>query len=155
MTALSLTLDPAVDDDWETHQEQRSARKYDTEECMRCGRPFIPDTEEWSGKRRSQTPPTPTGKSPPSSPLPPENAKKQRKCKTGFEKDQKKYDKLFEYEAKKVVHTLPRLSKDEVDLLEALKAEARSTPEPEPKPKVVEPKPCSVDMDSLWLYGFV
>ena len=54
-----------------------------------------------------------------------------------------------------MVHTLPRLSKDEVDLLEALKAEARSTPKPEPKPKVVEPKPCSVDMDSLWLYGFV
>ena len=35
---------------------------------------------------------------PPVFPPPPlENAKKQRKCKTGFEKDQKKYDKLFEY----------------------------------------------------------
>ena len=54
MAALSLTLDPAVDDDWETHQEQRSARKYDTEECMRCGKPFIPDTEQWSGWKKEE-----------------------------------------------------------------------------------------------------
>ena len=47
----------------------------------------------------------------------------------------------------------------EVALLEALKAEVRSTPKPEPKPEVVEPKPLpstySVDMNSTWLYGFV
>ena len=71
--------------------------------------------------------------------------------KTGFEKDQKKYDKLFEYEAKQVVHALPRLSKAEVALLEALRTEVRPTPKPEAKPEVVEPKPCSVDMSSIRL----
>ena len=39
------------------------------------------------------------------------------KYKASFEKDQKLYDKLFEYEAKQVVHAQPRLSKAEVALL--------------------------------------
>ena len=43
------------------------------------------------------------------------------KHKTSFEKDQKKYNQLFEYEAKKVVEGVPRLSKDEAALLEAMK----------------------------------
>ena len=38
--------------------------------------------------------------------------------KTSFEKDQRKYDKLFKCESKKVVHAEPRLSKDQVALLE-------------------------------------
>ena len=40
--------------------------------------------------------------------------------RTSFEKDQKKYDKLFEYEAKKVVQGVPRLSKEAVALLEVM-----------------------------------
>ena len=72
-----------------------------------------------------------------------------------FEKDQKKYDKLFEYEAKKVVHAVPRLSKDEVALLEAMKTEAKPPPSPLPSPPSSPSVPCSVDMDSSWLYGFV
>jgi hypothetical protein len=46
MTSLNLTLDPTEDTDWEAQQEQRQARKCDTEDCTRCGRPFIPDEAE-------------------------------------------------------------------------------------------------------------
>ncbi len=75
--------------------------------------------------------------------------------RTSFEKDQKKYDKLFEYESKKMVHAEPRLSKDEVALLEAMKTEAKPPPSPPPSPPSPPSVPCSVDMDSEWLYGFV
>ena len=95
------------------------------------------------------------------------------KYKTSFEKDQKKYDKLFEYEAKKVVHTVPRFSKaeiarlqelsrratplseEEAAVLEACRIEAKPPPSPPPLPPSPPAVPCSVDMDSSWLYGFV
>ena len=75
------------------------------------------------------------------------------KHKTSFEKDQKKYDKLFEYEASKVVQGVPRLNKEEVAMLEAMKPKPPASPPPGPP---TEPAvPCSVDMDSEWLVGFV
>ena len=64
------------------------------------------------------------------------------KYKTSFEKDQKKYDKLFEYEAKKVVHYREG-------------PEAKPPPSPPPSPPSPPSVPCSLDMGSSWLYGFV
>ena len=60
-------------------------------------------------------------------------------------------------ESKKVVHAVPRLSKDEVALLEAMKTEAKPPPSPPPSPPSPPSVPCRVDMDSSWLYmyGFV
>ena len=77
------------------------------------------------------------------------------KYKSAFEKDQKKYDELFQYEAKKVVHTLPRLSKEEAALLEALKTEAKPPPSPPPSPPSPPAVPCYVDTGSSWLVGYV
>ena len=71
------------------------------------------------------------------------------KHKTSFEKDQKKYDKLFEYEAKKVVQGVPRLSKEGAAMLEAMQPKPPSSPPPGPPSK--PPVPCSVDMGSEWL----
>ena len=68
------------------------------------------------------------------------------KYKASFEKDQKLYDKLNQYEAKQVIHAQPRLSKA-----------VRPTPLPYgplPKPELL-PSTYSVDMGSTWLYGFV
>ena len=75
------------------------------------------------------------------------------KHKTSFEKDQKKYDKLFEYEAKKVVQGVPRLSKEEAAMFEAMKAKPPASPPPGPPTESAVP--CSVDMGSEWLTGFV
>ena len=96
------------------------------------------------------------------------------KYKTSFEKDQKKCDKLFEYESKKVVHTVPRFSKaeiarlqelssgagyplneEELAVMEACRTEAKPPPSPPPSPPSPPSVPCSVDMDASWLSGFV
>ena len=76
--------------------------------------------------------------------------------KTSFEKDQKKYDQLFEYEAKKVVKGVPRLTKDpgllkKAALLKGLRPQPSSGTPPGPPPS----QPTSVDMGSEWLTGFV
>ena len=70
------------------------------------------------------------------------------KYKTGFEKDQKKYDELFEYGAKKVVHAQPccRISK----AVRLTRLPYGPLPKPEPLPSTY-----SVVMGSTWLYGFV
>ena len=79
--------------------------------------------------------------------------------KTSFEKDQKKYDQLFEYEAKKVVQGVPKLTKDpgllkKAALLKGLRPKPSSGTPPGPPPS--QPSiPCSVDMGSEWLTGFV
>ena len=66
------------------------------------------------------------------------------KHKTSFEKDQAKYDKLFEYEAQKVVKSAPRIPK-------ALRPPPSSGTPPGPPSS----QPTSVDMGSTFLTGFV
>ena len=87
--------------------------------------------------------------------------------KTSFEKDQKKHDKLFEYEAvprfskaeiarlQELSRRATPLSEEEAAVLEACRIEAKPPPSPPPSPPSPPTVPCSVDMDSEWLSGFV
>ena len=70
------------------------------------------------------------------------------KYKTSFEKDPKKYDKLFEYEAEQMVHAEPRISN-------AVRP-ARLPYGPLLKPpEAASPSSYSLAMDSGWLSNFV
>ena len=60
---------------------------------------------------------------------------------------------MTEYEASKVVQGVPRLNKEEVAMLEAMKPKPPASPPPGPP---TEPAvPCSVGMGSEWLTRFV
>ena len=70
------------------------------------------------------------------------------KYKFSFEKDHKKYDKLFEYEAEQMVHAEPRISN-------AVRP-ARLPYGPLLKPpEAASPSSYSLAMDSGWLSNFV
>ena len=47
------------------------------------------------------------------------------------------------------------LSEEEVAVLETCRTETKPPPSPPPSPPSPPEVPCSVDMDSSWLYGFV